>query len=222
MVKFYEAVLLIVAGLVLLKGRGLSSSNSSVSFSSSFTSLLDTAQSEALKKGTSNIETLENARLLNRDIANKILTYEKGLSDVAISDIQNELTKVQQYLGGAAKVKPGSYSGYDLKLSGWNAADLVSKFDSMYKYYLQGGADSGNQSPLFYGGIPTIQKSRIFPDIDLTLSPSVRAGFLQQAEYEQAQRGIKPAQDLIIKQQNEIERLQAEYERNYGVLSRYG
>lgn len=222
MVKPYEALLLIVAGLVLLKGRGLSSSNTSIPISNPFTSLLDTAQSKALKKGTSNIETLENARLLNREIADKILTYEKGLSDLAINDISNELSKTSQYIKDASGVKPGSYSGFDKFLSKWTGAGLVSKFDSMYDYYLRGGVDKGNQAPLFYGGIESIQKSRIWPDIGITLNPGVRAGFVQQAKYEEAQRAIPLAENLIIKQENEIERLQAEYERNYGITSRYG
>ena len=221
MVKFYEAILLLFASLVILKSRGLESSNKITTFNNPFTSLLDNAQSQAIIKGKSNIETLENVRLSNLDIAQSILKYQQGLRDVDISDIQNELTKTQQYLSSAVRVQPGTYSGYDKYLNTWKATDLVKKFDNMYNYFLRGGEDSSGQSPITYG-LEGLQIAKIFPNIDLTLNPSVREGFVKQAEYELAQASIQPALNLITKQQNEIQRLQMEYERDYGVLSRYG
>ena len=45
---------------------------------------------------------------------------------------------------------------------------------------------------------------------------------LQQAKFEAAQKRISQANQLIFRQQNEIDRLQEEYQTRYGNLSRYG
>ena len=45
---------------------------------------------------------------------------------------------------------------------------------------------------------------------------------LQQAKFEVAQQNIAKANELVFRQQGEIDRLQEEYQTRYGNLSRYG
>ena len=45
---------------------------------------------------------------------------------------------------------------------------------------------------------------------------------LQQAKFETAQQNIAKANELVFRQQGEIDRLQEEYQTRYGNLSRYG
>ena len=44
----------------------------------------------------------------------------------------------------------------------------------------------------------------------------------QQSQYETAQQNITKANELVFRQQGEIDRLQEEYQTRYGNLSRYG
>ena len=44
----------------------------------------------------------------------------------------------------------------------------------------------------------------------------------QQSQYETAQQNIAKANELVFRQQGEIDRLQEEYQTRYGNLSRYG
>ena len=44
----------------------------------------------------------------------------------------------------------------------------------------------------------------------------------QQSQYESAQQNIGKANELVFRQQGEIDRLQEEYQTRYGNLSRYG
>ena len=44
----------------------------------------------------------------------------------------------------------------------------------------------------------------------------------QQSQYETAQQNIQTANELVFRQQGEIDRLQEEYQTRYGNLSRYG
>ena len=44
----------------------------------------------------------------------------------------------------------------------------------------------------------------------------------QQSQYETAQQNIAKANELLFRQQGEIDRLQEEYQTRYGNLSRYG
>ena len=62
----------------------------------------------------------------------------------------------------------------------------------------------------------------IWSDINIPLTPEVRAGFVRQANYEMAQQNIAKANELIFRQKGEIDRLQEEYQTRFGGISRYG
>jgi hypothetical protein len=89
---------------------------------------------------------------------------------------------------------------------------LLNKFDSEFKFFQERW--TGEKGPLS-------QKS-LFPDRYIPFSQSTRAAFAQAARYEEAQERIATANELIFRQQGEIDRLQEEYQTRYGGLSRYG
>ena len=89
---------------------------------------------------------------------------------------------------------------------------MLNKFDSEFKFFQERW--TGEKGPLS-------QKS-LFPDIYVPFSQSTRAAFAQQAEFEKAQERIASANELVFRQEGEIDRLQEEYQTRYGNLSRYG
>ena len=63
----------------------------------------------------------------------------------------------------------------------------------------------------------------LFPDKYVPFNEATRAAFAQQAEFEKAQERIASANELVFRQEGEIDRLQEEYTvTRYGGLSRYG
>ena len=210
MVKLNEALLVgisLLAALVLSKGRGSMPSLSNIPFIDPFTSLLGKAQAQAIEKQESNIGTLQNIRQSNLGIAQDILDYEKNISNVKINQLQTELDKTQSFISQEQKVPAGSTFGL-----GATGKNLLNKFDSEFKYYSR--AWTGEKGPL--------NQVSLFPDIYIPLNQSTRAAFAQQARYEQAQERIATANELVFRQQGEIDRLQEEYQTRYGNLSRYG
>ena len=203
MVKLNEALLVgisLLAALVLSKGRGSMPSLSNIPFINPFTDLLSKAQAQAIEKQETNIGTLENIRESNLGIAQDILDYEKNISNVKINQLQTELDKTQSFISQQQKIPTGNILGLD-EVANWTGQKLVRKFDSQYAY-----------NPL----------GSLFPDRNIGLTASVRAGFAQQARYESAQENIQTANELVFRQQGEIDRLQEEYQTRYGNLSRYG
>ena len=202
----------LAAALVLSKNRGFSSINTIVSDTSNsflpYYKEIDKQQNLAVKKQESNIATLENIRDSNSVIAQNILGYEKNLSQLEISQIQNEIGKTQSFISQQQKVKAGSLFG----LTNFSASGLLGKFDRAYDYYSK--VWTGEKGPL--SGVS------IFPDKKLLLTESNRALIQQQAKYEEAQQNIAKANELVFRQQGEIDRLQEEYQTRYGNLSRYG
>ena len=201
MVKLNEALLVgisLLAALVLSKSRGSMPSLSNIPFINPFTDLLSKAQAQAIEKQESNIGTLENIRQSNLGIAQDILDYEKNISNVKINQLQTELDKTQSFISQQQKIPYGAPPSY---LPTAKGSVLVSKFDSMFAYNPSGS---------------------IWSDINIPLTPEVRAGFVRQANYEMAQQNIAKANELIFRQQGEIDRLQEEYQTRYGNLSRYG
>jgi len=210
MVKLNEALLVgisLLAALVLSKGRGSMPSLSNVPFINPFTSLLGKAQAQAIEKQETNIGTLENIRQSNLGIAQDILDYEKNISNVKINQLQTELDKTQSFISQEQKVPAGSTFGL-----GGTGKSLLNKFDSSYKYYSR--VWTGEKGPL--SGVS------LFPDRYIPLNQATRAGFAQRARYESAQENIQTANELVFRQQGEIDRLQEEYQTRYGGLSRYG
>lgn len=210
MVRFNEALLVgisLLAALVLSKGRGSAPSLSNVAFIDPFTNLLSEAQAQAIEKQESNIGTLENIRQSNLGIAQDILDYEKNISNVKINQLQTELDKTQSFISQQQKIPRGSTLG--LKGTG---QQLLDRFNSSLKYYSR--VWSGEKGPL--------DQVSLYPDVYIPLNESTRAAFAQQAEFEKAQERIASANELVFRQQGEIDRLQEEYQTRYGNLSRYG
>ena len=211
MVKLNETLLVgisLLAALVLSKGRGSMPSLSNIPFIDPFTSLLGKAQAQAIEKQESNIGTLENIRQSNLGIAQDILDYEKNISDVKIQQYQTELDKTQSFISQEQKVSAGSTFG----IPNSTGKALLSKFDKEFAFFKERW--TGEKGPLS-------QKS-LFPDVYIPFNQSTRAAFAQQARYESAQENIAKANELVFRQQGEIDRLQEEYQTRYGGLSRYG
>ena len=210
MVRFNEALLVgisLLAALVLSKGRESVSSLSNIPFIDPFTNLLSKAQAQAIEKQETNIGTLENIRQSNLGIAQDILDYEKNISNVKINQLQTELDKTQSFISQQQKIPRGSTLG----LSG-TGQSLLKKFNDTFNYYSR--VWTGEKGPL--------NQVSIYPDVYIPLNQSTRAAFAQQAEFEKAQERIASANELVFRQQGEIDRLQEEYQTRYGNLSRYG
>ena len=210
MVRFNEALLVgisLLAALVFSKGRGSVSSLSNIPFINPFTDLLSKAQAQAIEKQETNIGTLENIRQSNLGIAQDILDYEKNISNVKINQLQTELDKTQSFISQQQKIPRGSTLG----LSG-TGQSLLKKFNDTFNYYSR--VWTGEKGPL--------NQVSIYPDVYIPLNQSTRAAFAQQAEFEKAQERIATANELVFRQQGEIDRLQEEYQTRYGNLSRYG
>ncbi len=210
MVRFNETLLVgisLLAALVLSKGRESFSSLPNVPFIDPFTNLLSKAQAQAIEKQETNIGTLENIRQSNLEIAQDILDYEKNISNVKINQLQTELDKTQSFISQQQKVPAGSTLG----LPG-TGQSLLKKFNDSFNYY----------SKVWTGEKGSLNTVSIFPDVYIPLNQSTRAAFAQQAAFETAQQNIAKANELVFRQQGEIDRLQEEYQTRYGNLSRYG
>ena len=210
MVKFNETLIVgisLLAALVFSKGSSILPRTSNVPFIDPYSLQLGEAQVNAIEKGQSNIETLQNVKSSNLEIAEEILGYERGIANTQIDYLQNELSKTQSFISQQQKVPAGSTFGL-----GASGKSLLAKFDSEFSYYSK--AWTGEKGPLS-------QKS-LFPDIYVPFSQSTRAAFAQQAAYETAQQNITKANELVFRQQGEIDRLEEEYQTRFGGLSRYG
>ena len=89
---------------------------------------------------------------------------------------------------------------------------MLKKFNDTFNYY----------SRVWTGEKGSLNTVSIFPDVYIPLNQSTRAAFAQQAAFETAQQNIAKANELVFRQQGEIDRLQEEYQTRYGNLSRYG
>ena len=199
MVKIPNEALLIggaiLAALVLSKG----SSSSSIPFINPFSDLLAKTETKAIQKLGSNIDTLESARQSNVSISESILGYERGIADIKISRQQTELDKTQQYIGQQQKIpSAGGFSELAPKGDWQNAAQaLLSKITN------------------------TNQGQSVFPDFRLIANQQNYNIVAQQARYETAQQNIELANQTVLKQINEIQKISDEYENTYGNISRY-
>tara|TARA_R110002073_G_scaffold100653_1_gene228960 strand:+ start:704 stop:1306 length:603 start_codon:yes stop_codon:yes gene_type:complete len=199
MVKIPNEALLIggaiLAALVLSKGRG----STSIPFINPFSDLLAKTETKAIQKLGSNVDTLESARQSNISISESILGYERGIADIKISRQQTELDKTQQYIGQQQKIP---YAG--------GYAELAPK------------GDWQNAAQALLGKISrTNQGQSVFPDFKLIANNKNVGIIQQQARYEVAQQNIELANQTVLKQMNEIQRLGDVYEQTYGDISRY-
>ena len=210
MVKFNETLLLgisLLAALVLSKGSSILPRSNSISFINPYTSQLSEAQAQAIQKGESNIETLQSIKESNLGIAQDILDYERNIANTKIDYLQTELSKTQSFISQQQKIPAGNTFG--LSASG---ESLVKKFKDSFNYY----------SRVWTGEKGRLDQVSIYPDVYIPLNQSTFAGFAQQAEFEKAQQRISEANQLIFRQQTEIDRLEEEYQTRFGNLSRYG
>ncbi len=201
----------ILAAILLFKGQASSSASGSIPFISPFLGMLGKAEAKALDTLGSNIETLQSVKESNLGIAQSILDQERSLADVRISQQQTELDKTQGYIGSQQKfAASGAFA--NIAPQGFTAQGLLGKFDRAFSQLSK--VWTGEKGPL--------SQVSIFPDFNLALNPSNRGIIAQQARYEIAQQNIGEANQLIQRQQGEIDRLNEEYQTRFGSLSRYG
>ncbi len=190
----------LLAAIVLFKGQASSSASGSIPFISPFLGMLGKAETKAIQTLGSNIETLQSVKESNLGIAQNILDQERSLADVRISQQQTELDKTLGYISQQQKI--GASAGFaSLAPKGeWqNAAQaLLRKFST---------AQAGGS---------------LFPDFKLIANQKNYGIIQQQAQYEIAQGNIAKANEMVQRQQGEIDRLNEEYQTRFGGLSRYG
>ena len=201
----------ILAAILLFKGQATSSVSGSIPFINPFSNLLSKAEAQAINQFGSNIETLQSVKESNLGIAQSILDLERNTADVKISQVQTELDKVQGYIGSQQKfAASGAFA--NIAPQGFTGQGLLSKFDSAFNYFSK--VWSGEKGPL--------SEVSIFPNFYLPLNQSNRNIIAQQAQFETAQGNIGKANEMIMRQQGEIDRLNEEYQTRFGGISRYG
>jgi hypothetical protein len=201
----------LLAAILLFKGQASSSASGPIPFVSPFLSMLGKAETKAIQTLGSNIQTLQSVKESNLGIAQSILDQERSLADVKISQIQTELDKTQGYIGSQQKfAASGAFA--NIAPEGFTGQGLLGKFDKTFN----------TMSKLWTGEKGPLSGVSVFPDFKLFLTPSNRNIIAQQAQYEIAQQNIGEANQLIQRQQGEIDRLNEEYQTRFGGISRYG
>ena len=190
----------ILAAFVLFKGRASSSINQSIPFIAPFSNLLGKAEAQALQTLGSNIETLQSVKESNLGIAQSILDLERSTADVKISQQQTELDRTQSYIGSQQKI--GASAGF---------ASLAPK------------GDWQNAAQALLSRITNTNPGQsVFPDFRLIANQQNYGIVAQQTQYEIAQGNIGKANEMVQRQQGEIDRLNEEYQTRFGGISRYG
>ena len=201
----------ILAAILLFKGQAGSSTSGSIPFISPFLGMLGKAEAKAIDTLGSNIQTLQSVKQSNLGIAQNILDQERSLADVRISQQQTELDKTQGYIGSQQRIgASGAFA--NISPQGFTAQGLLGKFDSAFN----------SMSKLWTGEKGPLSGVSVFPDFNLFLTESNRGIIAQQAQYEIAQQNIAKANEMVQRQQGEIDRLNEEYQTRFGSLSRYG
>jgi hypothetical protein len=208
MVKLNDYIIPLVIGTIVAFVLSKKKTSFALPVINPYYTNIDNAQAKAVEKLDTNIETLQSVKESNLGIAKSILDYEKNLSDLDISKIQNELGKTQSFISQQQKVQAGSKFG----LSNFSGQQLLKKFTDSWNYY----------SKVWTGEKGHISGVSIFPDKKLFLTQENYNLIAQQAKYEQAQENIQAASQLVLRQHGEIDRLQDEYQTRFGSLRRYG
>ena len=218
--KLNEALLIggaLLAALVISKSGAVSSifkkssvpfmplENKTISFIENFPQLETFEQFFPVKE--------TNVQLKN------IMNIEKKENMQRNTYLQNEMDKVQQYIG-SQKSEIGNYQNqlgksrldqFDkIAPSNWGGIDLLKKFDRDSDPYRS-----------------------LFPDFRLLYTQQNRNIILQQANYENQQNNIQSnigiletnigkANEYAKRQQSDIDNLNEEYQTRFGSLSRYG
>tara|TARA_R110000824_G_scaffold80410_2_gene202285 strand:- start:70 stop:672 length:603 start_codon:yes stop_codon:yes gene_type:complete len=200
MVKTNEIILIVGAAIAAYLFTSNTSKSSNVSVINPFHDLRNQAQAQIVNQNQNNISTLESVRQSNLGIADNILTSERNIADLLIARQQTELDRTQSYVSGQQKI--GAAAGFSsLAPPGdWQnaAGSLLRKFSQ---------AQPGGS---------------LFPDFRLINNATNYGIVAQQSRYETAQSNIKSANQSIMQQQAEIDRVNEEYRINYGDISRYG
>jgi len=187
----------ILAAILLFKGQATSSVSGSIPFINPFSNLLGKAEAKAIQTLGSNIETLQSVKESNLGIAQSILDLERSTADVKISQQQTELDRTQGYIGSQQRI--GASAGFsNIRPGTWDAQSLLRKF-----------------SQTGFG-------QSLFPDFRLIANQENFGIIQQQAQYEIAQGNIGKANEMVQRQQGEIDRLNEEYQTRFGGISRYG
>ena len=190
----------ILAAIFLFKGQATSSALGSIPFVNPFSSLLGKAEAKALDTLGSNIQTLQSVKESNLGIAQSILDLERSTADVKISQQQTELDKTQGYIGSQQK---------------FAASDAFANIAPKGDWQTRAG--------ILLGRISNTQAGQsVFPDFRLIANRENYGIVQQQAQYEIAQGNIAKANEMVQRQQGEIDRLNEEYQTRFGSLSRYG
>jgi len=197
----------LLAAILLFKGQASSSASGSIPFISPFLDMLGKAETKALESINQNVKTLQQVTQSNLDVRDKnlqvaqsILDQQRSLADVRISQQQTELDKTQSYIGSQQKfAASGAFAGIAPK-GDWQkqAGSLLSRI------------------------LNTTPGESVFPDFELRANNKNLGIIQQQAQYEIAQGNIAKANEMVQRQQGEIDRLNEEYQTRFGGLSRYG
>lgn len=206
MVNFDEILLLVIGSLSLgfLNRNGKDPSVQTVGatreFVNPYLDKLQTAAVTALNQLGTSEKNLENIRLNNLEIGQNILNIERQRADIDIDFIQSNLDESRSYISQQQKTFPAASGFSSLAPQGdWqNAArSLLSRITN------------------------TNQGQSVFPDFRLINNQQNYNIVAQQVKYETAQQNIELANQTVLKQINEIQKISDEYENTYGDISRY-
>lgn len=197
MVKTNEIILIVGAAIAAYLFTSNSSKSTNVPFINPFHDLRNQAQTQIVNQNQNNISTLESVRQSNLSIADNILTSERNIADLQIARQQTELDRTQSYVSSQQKI--GAAAGFNnIRPGDWSATSLLRKFSQ---------AGFGQS---------------LFPDFRLINNAENYGIVAQQSKYETAQSNIRSANQSIMLQAEEIDRINQEYRTNYGEISRYG
>jgi hypothetical protein len=209
--KLNETLLIVgalLAALVLSKGGAVSSifKKSSVPFmpleNKTISFIENIPQLEKFKQFFPVKET--NVQLKN------IINIEEKENQQRVGYLQNELDSVQDYISRQVNTAPKEFA----KIAPPNVSgiNLLNRFDNQLNYYQK----------FWSGEKGSISGLSVFPDFKLLLTQSNRNIIADQAQYETTQTNIAKANEYAIRQQGDIDDLNAEYQTRFGSLSRYG
>jgi hypothetical protein len=193
----------LLAALVLSKGRAASSVLQNITLP------LLPDQNQNQKEITTII--VKPPQYTKIDITEQLRNISSLELEKNLTPLQNQINESQKYISTQEKFKPNPQFT-NISPINWSAKDLLGKFDSTFDYYSK--VWTGEKGPL--SGIS------IFPDFNLSLSQGNRSIISNQLQYETAQENIGKANEMITRQQGEIDLINEEYQTRFGGLSRYG
>jgi hypothetical protein len=204
--KINEALIIggaLLATLVLSKSRAASSILQNVTLP------LLSDQNQNQKEITTII--VKPPQFTRIDVTDQLRNISSLELEKNLTPLQNQINESQQYISTQEKFKSNPQFS-KIAPNNFSAQNLLKKFDSSFNYFNK--VWTGEKGPL--SGVS------IFPDFNLFLTQGNRNIIAQQTQYETAQENIKKANEMIIRQQGEIDLLNEEYQTRFGGLRRYG